>query len=232
MHCSCVINAERFVNKYLNPSVSLKVLDVGSFNVNGSLRPLFTYNGCICAVCAKVEVATNPLGSCCGKSMLLNQVCDGVKWRPLQIKSIGPNWQYFGMDLRASCEAYGKDITTNPHLKKFNVDILMDDPYKFPLGDNSFDVIVSTSCLEHDSLFWLTFNEMVRVVRPGGYIYINAPSSGPYHGYPDDCWRFQKDAYKALSTWNPGAVLLESYIDTDIPNNGGWMDNVGIFRVG
>ena len=72
---------------------------------------------------------------------------------------------------------------------------------------------------------------MVRVTKNDGFIYLNVPSNGPYHGFPDDCWRFQADSYKALAQWNPQAILLESYIDQDVASHGGWADNVGIFKV-
>src|ERR1700720_2604472 len=36
------------------------------------------------------------------------------------------------------------------------VDQVLDDPHKLPFPDASFDLIVSTSCLEHDPMFWRT----------------------------------------------------------------------------
>ena len=230
MHPSCVISAERFVNKYLDPTKLLKILDVGSFNVNGTLKPLFTHNGCICSVCGNVEKwsGSGQICSACRKPVIEGGVCDGVRWRRHNIDRIGEQWQYIGMDTYETCKPYG-DMNAPPN-RRYSVDILMEDPYRFPFDDNSIDVVVSTSCLEHDPLFWVTFNEMVRVLALDGLIYLNVPSSGPYHGFPDDCWRFQVDAYKALTKWNPKAELLESYIDTDISKHGGWADNVGIFR--
>lgn len=87
----------------------------------------------------------------------------------------------------------GIDIAPGP-----NVHALVTAQGNFPFDDDSFDFVVSSSCFEHDRFFWLTFIEMMRVLRPGGYIYINAPSTGPYHAYPGDCWRFYPDAGQAL----------------------------------
>lgn len=75
------------------------------------------------------------------------------------------------------------------------VDLVLSDPHQLPLAEQSFDMVVSTSCLEHDPMFWLTFLEMCRILRHGGYIYIN----GPYHGYPYDHWRFYPDSGMALA---------------------------------
>src|SRR5579872_6529357 len=61
------------------------------------------------------------------------------------------------------------------------VDVVLKDPYAYPFDDQYFDLVVSTSCLEHDQMFWLTFLECLRVVKPGGFVYFNCPSNGPYH---------------------------------------------------
>ena len=76
--------------------------------------------------------------------------------------------------------------------------------------DCSVDLIVSTSCFEHDPCFWLTFKEMTRIVKTSGYIYINAPTSGPYHTYPGDNWRFYSDAGQALSYWSGKQIANET----------------------
>jgi len=83
-----------------------------------------------------------------------------------------------------------------------SVDIVVPPGDKLPFEDGSVDAIVSTSCFEHDPCFWLTFREMTRIIKPSGYIYINAPSAGPYHSYPGDNWRFYSDAGQALAYWS------------------------------
>lgn len=165
MHVSAYINCEDFAKKYLNSGSMYEVLDVGSYDVNGTMKPIFT----------------------------------------------GPNFHYTGMD-----------ISEGP-----NVDVVHKDPRtKFPFADGSFDVVVSSSCFEHDECFWNTFKEMVRVCKSGGFIYINAPSTGPYHSYPVDCWRFYKDSWQSLAKWEPLAELIETYIDkTDA-----WENSVGIYK--
>lgn len=92
-----------------------------------------------------------------------------------------------------------------------NVDIVCNAYEKFPFDDGSFDYIVSTSCFEHDPCFWMTFREMCRVVKVGGYIYINAPTNGPYHTAPGDNWRFYSDAGQALAYWSGKELEGSSY---------------------
>jgi len=59
-----------------------------------------------------------------------------------------------------------------------SVDIVVKPGHRFPFEDGSIDLIVSTSCFEHDPCFWITFKEMSRVTKLGGFIYVNAPTNG------------------------------------------------------
>jgi hypothetical protein len=80
---------------------------------------------------------------------------------------------------------------------------------------------------------------MCRVLKPGGYMYVQAPSNGPYHGWPGDNWRFYIDSWKALEKWGKklgyDIELVEHYIDetTPAPPSEGprfWNDSIGIYR--
>ena len=91
-----------------------------------------------------------------------------------------------------------------------SVDIVVKPGDKLPFENGSIDLIVSTSCFEHDPCFWLTFREMTRIIKPDGYIYVNAPTSGPYHCYPGDNWRFYSDAGQALAYWSGVQISTEN----------------------
>lgn len=118
----------------------------------------------------------------------------------------------------------GLDMSQGP-----NVDIVCDNS-NTPFENNTIDVVVSSSCFEHDDCFWETFLEMSRIIKEGGYIYINAPSAGDYHGYPGDCWRFYKDSWSALAKWankhNYAIDLLYSHVEP----SGHWKDSIGVFQ--
>ena len=104
------------------------------------------------------------------------------------------------------------------------VDLVLTDPYSFPIEDNTYDVVVTSSCFEHSEMFWLTFLEGMRILKPSGLMYCNAPSAWmPYHRFPVDCWRFYPDAAKGLQSWarrnGMNTQVLESFIgmpDLDI----------------
>ncbi len=111
------------------------------------------------------------------------------------------------------------------------VDLVLDDPYVLPTETASVDIVVCNSCFEHSEFFWLTFQEMARVLKPGGLCYLNVPSNGPVHGWPVDCWRFYPDAGKALAKWATRVgypmELLESCITGQ--SGGNFNDFIAVF---
>ena len=111
------------------------------------------------------------------------------------------------------------------------IDVVLDDPYVLPFAENSVDVIVSSSCFEHSEMFWVLFLEVIRVLKPHGVFYLNAPSNGSFHRYPVDCWRFYPDSGRALVTWakrnNYSIALLESFTAFQIRDV--WNDYVAVF---
>ena len=81
------------------------------------------------------------------------------------------------------------------------VDIVLEKSYEYPFESDKFDIVVTSSCFEHSELFWLSFQECLRILKPTGILYCSAPNYWPYHAYPVDCWRFNGDAGQALETW-------------------------------
>ena len=104
------------------------------------------------------------------------------------------------------------------------VDIVLEDPYHLPFDDESVDIVISGQAFEHVEFFWLLFSEMVRIVKPDGLIILIAPSGGPIHRYPVDCYRFYPDAYRALAKYCSCEALM---IEHD--QRGPWKDLVGVF---
>jgi len=111
------------------------------------------------------------------------------------------------------------DIAPGP-----GVDIVVEDPYKLPQQDESVDLVISGQSFEHVEFFWELFREMTRVVKADGFIFVIAPSAGPEHRYPVDCYRFYPDAYRALAKYG-GVQLVTCWRD----ERGPWKDLVGVF---
>lgn len=95
-----------------------------------------------------------------------------------------PAWRYTGVDM-----APGK-----------NVDIVLGHPYRWrELISESADVLISGQAFEHIAQPWAAILEVARVLKPGGVCCIIAPSSGPEHRYPVDCWRIYPDGFVSLA---------------------------------
>lgn len=111
------------------------------------------------------------------------------------------------------------------------VDVVLEDPYVLPFSDSSIDMVVSSSCFEHSEMFWILFLEVIRILKPNGLFYLNAPSNGNFHRYPVDCWRFFPDSGRALVSWakrnGHNSILLESFISYQQVNV--WNDFVAVF---
>lgn len=111
------------------------------------------------------------------------------------------------------------------------VDVILEDAYSLPFEDASCDVIVSSSCFEHAEFFWLSFNEMLRILKPAGLLYMNVPSNGAFHRFPVDCWRFYPDSGIALQNWGRRSgvpvEMLESFVG--VQKKDMWNDFVAVF---
>lgn len=170
MHLSSLQHVQRLVDRYLLNKNCVSILDIGSYDVNGSYKQFFARDG----------------------------------------------WRYVGVDL-----------APGP-----NVDIVLSSPYRLPVSSYSVDVIVSGQAFEHIEYFWLTWLEMARVLKPGGFIFLLAPSRGYEHRHPQDCWRFYPDSYRALANY-AGMQLLEVSTDWEPhpdPGSAPWGDTVGVFQ--
>lgn len=141
-----------------------------------------------------------------------------------------------------------------------SVDVVVHAGMRLPFDTGSVDVVVSTSCFEHDPCFWVTIREMARITKVGGFIYINVPCEGAYHKCPGDNWRFFTDAAQALAAWSCEPLYTQQDVEAAVANsaalgdvmtklqsqvyplevveqffvgplsNSKWVDNVMIFR--
>lgn len=150
---------------------------------------------------------------------------------PIKVADIG------SQDVNGSLRKFAREGITYvgvDFVEAKGVDVIITDPYDLPFADNEFDAIVCSSCMEHSEFFWLLFNEMVRIVKPGGLVYINVPSNGAFHRYPVDCWRFYPDSGRALERWGKRSgievSMLESF--TGVQEFSMWNDFIAVFVKG
>lgn len=107
-----------------------------------------------------------------------------------------------------------------------NVTHVMPDPYKIPITDNYYDLIVSGQTLEHVKNPFRLVQEMKRVLKLSGYLILIAPSAGPRHD-SIDCWRFMDDSFKAIAE-EVDLKIIADWIDFDATDKKSipWKDHV------
>jgi SAM-dependent methyltransferase len=105
------------------------------------------------------------------------------------------SWKYTGLDIS----------------RGNNVDVVVGNIYDWKeINSNNFDVVISGQALEHIKYPWITLCEIRRVLKYNGLCCIIAPSSGPEHKYPIDCYRFFPDGLAAIADY-AGLTIIEAF---------------------
>lgn len=113
------------------------------------------------------------------------------------------------------------DVTLN--LGAFtNVDVV-GDAHCIPFMSNTFDSVICNAVLEHVTRPQDVVAEAIRVLRPGGKLYAEAPFIFFFHGYPSDFQRFTLEGMRLMFaglaspkfgiTNGPASAILQA-IDT------------------
>lgn len=131
----------------------------------------------------------------------------GANAKVLDVGSLDINGSYRGLFGKGYV---GLDIVPGP-----NVDLCVDDPYGWPLEIKSFDVVISGQAFEHIEFPEKTMLEISRVLKPGGYCCIIAPSAGPKHDYPKDYRRFDVKSLRQLA--KDGSLKVISAVVNETP---------------
>ncbi|MBN1831473.1 MAG: methyltransferase domain-containing protein [Deltaproteobacteria bacterium] len=154
---------------------------------------------------------------------------EGLTLKILDLGSMAIGGSYRTLFQEAPWEYIGADIVSGD-----NVDMVLSDPYNWlEIESCSMDVVVSGQAFEHIAYFWKTMQEIARVMKPGGLCCVIAPSGGPEHRYPIDCWRFYPDGMRALAAYADLEVLS---VDTHWDSQGyeddsdQWADTVLVAR--
>ena len=79
-----------------------------------------------------------------------------------------------------------------------NIDIVLKNNV-LPFPDKYADLIISQECLEHVDNYELLMEEIYRILKKGGFFYLQTPWTIGYHGCPKDYWRFSRDGLIFLS---------------------------------
>ncbi|MEC8558009.1 MAG: class I SAM-dependent methyltransferase [Planctomycetota bacterium] len=100
----------------------------------------------------------------------------------------GTEWIGFDIQPHANCEVVG-------------------DAHQLPFRDESFDAVHTVSVFEHLRKPWLAAAEIVRVLRPGGFLFCSVPFAYPIHGSPYDFFRYTPDGLLSIFEALEGEVF-------------------------
>jgi len=106
------------------------------------------------------------------------------------LRPLFPGREYVGLDTRPGP---GVDLVA--------------DVENLPHHDQSVGTVLAVSTFEHVPRFWKGFEEVHRVLRPGGAFLIASPFHFHIHDYPSDYWRFSPEALDLLLEDYPNRLL-------------------------
>lgn len=84
------------------------------------------------------------------------------------------------------------DIKCGPHIN------ICSQAEFMPFFDSSFSLIISQEVLEHVEDYNSAINEMYRVLKKGGILYLQLPFTIGFHSAPHDYWRFTREGIKSI----------------------------------
>ncbi|WFU89460.1 class I SAM-dependent methyltransferase [Rhizobium sp. CC1099] len=138
-----------------------------------------------------------------------------------------PTFDYWSMDIRKTADnVIVGDITNCPEVES-----------------ESFDLIVSLDVFEHLNRPWKAAEEIKRLLKPGGIVFVTTIFSWRYHPSPIDYYRYSPDAleflFEGMETLEKGWDYTERRRDNrketsvePVDELGGWRENVRVNYVG
>jgi SAM-dependent methyltransferase len=124
-----------------------------------------------------------------------------------KVLSVGASGEY-GAHLDRVAKRVGFKVTSSDIDADRSPDVV-DDICASKLPDNSFDVVVMSSVLEHVQYPFEAAREIDRVLKPGGYALLIVPFLFPIHGRPHDYFRFTSFGLRHLFSHMQVDVLEE-----------------------
>jgi SAM-dependent methyltransferase len=77
-------------------------------------------------------------------------------------------------------------------------DLIVEPSCFYPIKSNSLDGIGCFAVLEHTRKPWLVVEEMQRMLRPGGKVFIDWPFLQPIHGFPSHFFNATREGLRSL----------------------------------
>tara|TARA_B100000787_G_C16156949_1_gene279416 strand:+ start:165 stop:854 length:690 start_codon:yes stop_codon:yes gene_type:complete len=121
-----------------------------------------------------------------------------VKAAILKLIGYMPN-DFKGLNIGAGQTRVHKNIKNLELEPGLNIDYV-GSVLAIPCNDNQFDVVLAQEVLEHVEAPSIAVEEIHRVLKVGGYFYLQLPFIIGYHPCPNDYWRFTHQGIRELLT--------------------------------
>lgn len=130
-----------------------------------------------------------------------------------------------GVILEIGSKDYGSTVPFRQHIKysKYvgldmaagpGVDVVGDLSKELcGLPENHFSLVICCSVLEHVERPWMMAENITRLTKPGGRLYMSVPWVWRYHAYPDDYFRF---SWRGIETLFPDLFWDDRYYSTSV----------------
>lgn len=120
------------------------------------------------------------------------EICNA---EPGRILDIGPqDYEGVGPFLRPGMTVESLDIDPNSG-RTYIGDICQKNEC---LPDNHFDYVLCTEVLEHTNQPFAAMEEIRRILKQGGMLFLSVPFNFRIHGPLPDCWRFTEHGLRVL----------------------------------
>jgi SAM-dependent methyltransferase len=77
-------------------------------------------------------------------------------------------------------------------------DLIVEPTCRYPIKSNSMDGVGCFAVLEHTRQPWVVAEEIYRILKPGGAVYIDWPFLQPVHGYPSHYFNATRNGLLSL----------------------------------
>lgn len=159
-----------------------------------------------------------------------NNILNKLNVKNMSVLEIGcssaENEQIF--KLFNSCKRFGINNETSLQFKNINdKEFVFGNAHDMKMfKDNEFQCVVSCAVFEHDPKFWLSIQEIKRVLEPNGIMIVCVPSILHNAEHGEDYYRFTKRALKEIFFEGYKDVIVEDFAVKEQLLIIGWGKNI------
>ena len=111
-------------------------------------------------------------------------------------------YKLIGMDLSRRSLDFAKKF-----IQSKNIELLLGNNLNIPLNDNFSDLVISDGVIHHTGDTVKAFNECIRILKPGGFLYLAIYKRYRYYPY---VYKYLGSLLRLLNKTKIGSILMEN----------------------